>query len=238
MDNFINIYNKLNFLTESIRLQYTNAIAKNIKDYSDIDKIIDRIKNHEPIEYIFNIADFYGRKFYVDNNVLIPRIETEELVKRTLDFINSQSQEFTIIDIGTGSGCIVITLALETTQNHRFIAIDISENALKITKKNVETYNLQEKVQLINDDFTNLDFSKYENLIICANLPYIPKSRVLQKSVVNFEPHIALFGGENGDELILKLKNKLKNLENLKYAILETDNGIIEEVTSLLDKER
>jgi release factor glutamine methyltransferase len=233
--DFYEIYKKLDFLNDSIRLQYANFIMRNFdegRNKISIEEIILRLKADEPIEYIFNIAEFFGFKFYVNNKVLIPRKETEELVRKTIDYIKSQdaNDKITLVDIGTGSGCIILSIAKKLYKeydNIKFIGIDISQEALDVAKINCSKLGLEEKVKFKAFDFRKINFIKYKNLIVLANLPYIPNKRKLQKSVINYEPHLALFGGENGDELVIELKKKLEKLSNLKLLITEEDQGKI-----------
>lgn len=241
------IYKNLDFLEESIRLQYTNFIYRHLDQvgYEGLAKIsfqeiFARLKQDEPIEYIFNLAEFSDLEFYVDNRVLIPRPETEEIVKKTLDFIQSnlREEEFTIVDIGTGSGAIILSIASKLkiiSKNAKMIGIDISKDAIEVAKINRKKLGLDSLVELQTIDFRDFNFSNFPNLIILANLPYIPNSRKLQKSVDKFEPHLALFGGENGDELILQLKEITSKLKNLLLLITEEDHGeIVQFVNSLI----
>lgn len=232
--DFLTIYNSLDFLSSSIRLQYTNFLVRNLDEWKNkirLTEICQRLKKDEPIEYIINLAEFSGNKFYVDKRCLIPRHETEEIVSKTFEFINRNPQEkLTIIDVGVGSGAILLSIAKSFLEgdNITFIGIDKSKDALDVAKINVKKLGIpKEKVKLIESDFRDFDFSKYENLIVLANLPYIPNSRKLQPSVINYEPQDALFGGEKGDELINDLKAILKNCAYLKLAVFEGDNGKI-----------
>lgn len=233
------VYKSLGFLTESIRLQYTNFIIRN-KDrineqYLSFDDIVYRLKHGEPIEYVFNLAEFMGIRFYVDKRCLIPRVETEELVKKTLTFVEQHKDKtLTILDIGTGSGCIILSLAyllnIQKITNVQFIALDISEDALEVARINSEALKLSNKVKLIHTGFQNFDFKLYSNVIVCSNLPYIPNTDTLQESVLNYEPHIALFGGERGDELNKLLLEKLAGKENIDAVFMEGYNGAIESI--------
>ncbi len=169
--------------------------------------VIKRVNQHEPIQYIFGEAYFFGRKFSVNPSVLIPRPETEELVRLIISEMKNRSihsieidSKIKILDIGTGSGCIPISLALEIPDSEVF-AIDISEDALRIAKQNTTQLdaNVQySRLDILNDEipFRNLD-------VMVSNPPYIAQSekKDMSNNVVDHEPHIALFV-EDEDALI------------------------------------
>lgn len=228
MLDFLDIYKKLDFLPEYLRIQYTNFIIKyfhTVEAKITLEEIFIRLKADEPIEYIFNLAEFGEYQLYVDPRVLIPRQETLELATSALKYIQSTDIR-TILDIGIGSGCISIYLA-----NYLFdkdilhYGIDISKDALDVAEINIKKYNLQNKIKLIHKDFRDLKFDNFLDCVIVANLPYIPNSRKLPNSVYKYEPHIALFGGANGNELINALLEKIQKSKNIKKAFLEIDDG-------------
>lgn len=237
--DFAKIHSSLNFLSESVRLQYTNFIWRHkerLNEYLTFEDAVYRLRLEEPIEYVFNLAEFCGLEFYVDKRCLIPRVETEELVKKAVDYIiENSTTNYSIIDIGTGSGCIILAIAknlqssginLHTTN---LIGIDISKDALEVAKINRKALNLDHTVTFADSSFQDFDFSKFENLIICSNLPYIPENEYLQKSVAEFEPHNALFGGKKGDELNILLVEKLKQLKQVEVIFMEGYGGEIVE---------
>jgi release factor glutamine methyltransferase len=236
MLDFVKIYNSLDFLSDSVRMQYSNFILRHASDLDEekLDEIIRRIKTDEPIEYVLNVAEFSGLSFYVDNRCLIPRPETQQIVSKAVEFINNFKEECTVIDVGTGSGCIILSVAYyckmflgDDFSRIRFIAIDISKEALEVAKINRAKLDLDTKVEFVESDFRDFDFCKHENLIICSNLPYIPNNDVLQKSVIDFEPHLALFGGEKGDELNNQLIESVKPQNNIKLFLMEGYKGEI-----------
>ncbi|MFV0604970.1 MAG: peptide chain release factor N(5)-glutamine methyltransferase [Niabella sp.] len=156
-------------------------------------KILDRLQHNEPIQYILNESWFYDIPFYVDKNVLIPRPETEELT----DWIikeNKTCKTCTILDIGTGSGCIPIILKRKIPAAKIF-GCDISEAALKVAEKNAATY--QTTISFLQADFLNKNiFDIFPDIdIIVSNPPYIPQKdkKHMRANVLNFEPHLALF---------------------------------------------
>ncbi len=166
--------------------------------FEQLDMVLNLLLNHHPIQYILGYSSFYGLKFKVNENVLIPRPETEELVNWILeDFSNDQS--INIIDIGTGSGCIPI--ALKSKRNDwDILAIDISENALKLAQENAKKLNQDVKFQLA-DIFNYESDEKYQ--IVVSNPPYVLELEKTQmnKNVLEHEPSLALFVA-NEDPLI------------------------------------
>lgn len=166
---------------------------------------IKRLCNHEPLAHILGYEWFFGRKFSVSKDVLVPREETEELIGFILSDIDDLfgQGELDCADIGTGSGALAITLKTEEPRCQVW-ASDISEEALKIAKKNAidldcdVTFLLGNMAQPLIDQQIKLD-------ICISNPPYIKKSEIIERSVVDFEPHVALFGGVDGLDLYRKL---------------------------------
>ena len=155
-------------------------------------KALKRRRKGEPLAYIFKSSNFYGYDFYVNKNVLIPRPETEELVNFALKSINENMK---VLDIGTGSGAIAITIAKES--GVEVTAIDISKKALKVAKKNAKNNKVNVKF-ICSDIFSKLKETKFD--IIISNPPYITSEAYnnLEKTVKGFEPKLALVGGNDG----------------------------------------
>jgi release factor glutamine methyltransferase len=182
----------------------------------------------KPVEYITGFSEFYGRIFKVNENTLIPRIETERMVDIALDYVSSNNlTDIAFIDIGTGSGAIGITLAKELEKRsikYSATLTDLSEKALAIAKENASSSQLN--LELIQSDlFKNLKLSTY-NLIL-ANLPYIPSARIsnLQSSVKDYEPVTALDGGTDGLDIIRRFFDQMpKFLDQNGIVILEVDD--------------
>lgn len=154
-------------------------------DYNDIE----RLKKHEPVQYIIGHTEFLSRRFDVNPNVLIPRGETEELV---LKIISDLGADFngTIVDIGTGSGCIAISLA-SAMPKAKITAIDISEKAVEVARHNAA--NIGVAVEFIVADVFQIESIQYD--VVVSNPPYVLQSEISQmnRNVVNFEPSNALF---------------------------------------------
>ncbi len=159
-----------------------------------IDGYVTRINNHEPVQYILGEAFFYGRIFKVDNSVLIPRPETEELVRTVLDWKQSQSPGGStgILDIGTGSGCIAITLALEWPGAEVF-GVDFSADALAVAKENARHHGAY--VNFFHTDILNDIIPVTDLRVVVSNPPYIAaaESSSMHRRVLDFEPDNALF---------------------------------------------
>ncbi len=159
---------------------------------NQVQGIIHRLNQHEPVQYILGEAEFYGRKFKVDPSVLIPRPETELLVNEAIKYIKKNQHEISILDIGTGSGCIAITLALEVPQL-RIFATDITAGALLTAKENAAQLGAEVRFTLhdiLNDE---LNFGPLD--IIVSNPPYIAESEAvaMAPNVTAHEPPAALF---------------------------------------------
>lgn len=208
----------------SMILDYLNIDKKReITDgFSDeerrkIAEIVDkRVKTNCPLQYITGFAYFMGEKYFVDKNTLIPRPETEILVKACSKLVNKNSK---VLDIGTGTGCIAIEIAKIT--NAKVDAIDISENALKIAQKNAKLHNVK-CIFLKSDLFSNVK-DKYD--LIVSNPPYIPIKDIYKLSdvVKNYEPHDALFANdEYGIEFYEKIiKTSVTFLNNNGFLCFE-----------------
>ena len=171
---------------------------------------IKRRKKGEPIAYITNKKEFWKDTFYVNKNVLIPRPDTELIVEQALKYSSKDSQ-LQILDIGTGSGCILLSI-LNERPNFYGTGIDISKKTITICKYNAKMLKLTNRVKFYNSDVDNFENGKYD--IIVSNPPYIEFNNLkyLEKDVVNFEPKLALSGGFDGFSEIRKV---IKNAADL-----------------------
>jgi release factor glutamine methyltransferase len=171
-----------------VRREHIIAGKELTYDEAELDEIIKRINNHEPIQYILQEAEFYGRLFYVNKNVLIPRPETELLVREVIEYIKNRPGR--ILDVGTGSGCIAVTLACELP-NATVMATDISSAAIDVAHKNSLTFNTD--IEFFINDVLTEDLPGSD--IIVSNPPYIANEEMksMNKNVVDHEPHLALF---------------------------------------------
>jgi release factor glutamine methyltransferase len=197
---------------------------------ADLADDINRINSQEPVQYVVGTAEFYRREFLVNPSVLIPRPETEVLVSSALNHQKHLRDSCRILDIGTGSGCIAVTLALESPSSV-VTAIDVSEDALKIALKNSE--RLGAKVNFQKHDFlqTALPEGKWE--LIVSNPPYVmdKEAHLMKANVTRFEPHLALFVPDDNPLLFYEaIARKGKDL-------LTDDGAVIVEINEKMGKE-
>lgn len=194
---------------------------------SGMDDIIKRVNTFEPIQYILGKTWFYEHEFFVNENVLIPRPETEELVQKAIS-LSPKS----VLDLGTGSGCIAISTALGI-KHAKVFAIDISENVLDVAKKNNE--NLKANVNIQKADILNFEspFGEQKFDLILSNPPYVKENEMpeMRSNVLNFEPHLALFVSNN-DPLIF-----YKKIAEIGQAFLEDKGHVLVEINSYLGQE-
>lgn len=193
-----------------------------------------RLQRGEPLAYICGEKEFYGLSLVVNSSVLIPRPETEMLVDKVIDLVGDQA--FRILDVGTGSGAIAIAVA-HSLARARVVATDVSAEALEVARANVERHGLAERVDLIESDLLSQIEGPFD--VVVANLPYIGEERFrfVSKETEDFEPHVALFGGDDGLRLYEALFSQLKN-GSWRPRMLMGEFGFAqaEEMKKLLDK--
>lgn len=193
---------------------------------------IELLKAKKPIQYVMGNMDFYGNKFIVNEHTLIPRFETEELVEKTLIHINEIFSEpnLKIIDLGTGTGCIGITLK-KKLPNAEVTLVDINPNTLEVARQNAK--NLETEVNIVQSDFWTQVKEKYH--VIISNPPYIKTTEEIESIVKENEPHIALYAGEDGLDCYRSIISSIKEHLLFPYLIaFEIGCTQKEAVTSLL----
>lgn len=174
----------------------------------------------EPVAYITGKKEFYGMEFIVNRDVLIPRPETELLVEEVLLRLPpSDSQPPTIADIGTGSGCIAVTVAAHTPTT-RIIATDVSEDALAVAKKNATHHNLIHHITFLNGNLLE-PVRRMKIDLVCANLPYVPEKEILANPDLQFEPIIALRGKLGPDATLAMFLKQWYDRQQRPTAIIE-----------------
>ena len=184
-----------------------------LKNESKIIEDIKRVINGEPYQYVINEAEFYGLKLYVDKNVLIPRLETEELVHTLIHKYLNINYNYVVADIGTGSGCIALAMK-KHLKNANVFAVDISNNALNVAKFNSD--KMQLNISLLPGDLLSpLIDNNIKVDVLISNPPYIKNKNEVDENVLNYEPHLALFAKNGIDfyERILKESFKAKSYD-------------------------
>ena len=198
--------------------------------------LIERRKKGEPIAYLINKKDFWKDEFFVNKDVLIPRPDTELIIEQVLK-IFSKERQLQVLDIGTGSGCILLSI-LKERPNFYGTGMDISKKSINVSKFNAKQLNLINKVKFIHSSIDNFNIGKYD--LIVSNPPYIELKNLkyLEKDVVNFEPELALSGGFDGFSKIRKVISKASILikKNGKF-ILEIGFNQKNKVKKILKEE-
>ncbi|MGY9040369.1 MAG: peptide chain release factor N(5)-glutamine methyltransferase [Candidatus Pelagibacterales bacterium] len=198
--------------------------------------LIERRKKGEPIAYIINKKEFWKDEFFVNKDVLIPRPDSELIIEQVLK-IYSKDVQLQVLDIGTGSGCILLSI-LKERSNFYGTGIDISKKSINVSKFNAKQLNLTNRVKFFHSSVDNFNNGKYD--IIVSNPPYIEQLslKYLEKDVVNFEPKLALSGGFDGFSKIRKVINKASILikKNGKF-ILEIGFNQKNKVIKILKEE-
>ncbi len=211
---------------------------------SDLEKLHALVKRaglNEPVAYLVGKTEFYSIEIEVSKDCLIPRPETELLVQRAIEFLRTRDGIQSVCDLCTGSGCIAVAIA-KNFPKADIIATDISDQALKIANRNVEKYNLQERIKLLSGDLFDpvipqLDTGKFD--LIISNPPYVSEIEYekLDKNVKEYEPRIALFAGEDGLDIYKRIIEKADKYLKPKAALLfEIGYSQGSSVRSLLEK--
>ena len=224
-----------NMLSEHVLKMKRVDISQNLyavvsgKKFEKFQAAIERLKNHEPIQYIIGDTEFYGLELKVTPSVLIPRPETEELV----DLIIKSSKEksnISILDIGTGSGCIAIALA-KHLPNAVIFALDVSPEALKIAEQNAENNNVE--VTFMEADILDWNFEDLQFDVIVSNPPYVREleKEAMSANVLDHEPHLALFVDDD-DALLF-----YKTISDVAAKVLKPNGHLYFEINENLGKD-
>ena len=230
IDSELLLSKTLNKSREEILVNFNQNINnKNILTFKEY--LLRRSKN-EPIAYILSEKEFWSKKFIVNQNTLIPRPETELLVESLIKAY--KNKKISILDIGTGSGCIIISL-LSNLKSSNGIGVDISRNAILMAKKNALKHNLLNRIKFFIQSFEKISNKKFD--LIVSNPPYIRKRDIknLSEDIKRYEPLVALDGGNDGLDLIKKVIYKSKAILKINGMLaLEIGNGQIKKVSKIL----
>ena len=203
LDSEILVSHLINIPRESIYSKLKENLPSNKTE--ELQNLVSRRVKKEPIAYILNNKEFWSTNFYVDRSVLIPRPETEVLIDLILSQINNKNNYFNILDIGTGSGCILVSLLKELTKA-KGIGIDKSSKAIAVAKKNSISQQVDNRALFKNINLENIKFDKKFDLIV-SNPPYLPDVSLknLNLDIKLYEPKIALQGGVQGVDFLYKI---------------------------------
>jgi len=183
-----------------------------------------RLEAGEPLPYLFGKQEFFGLEFEVNPSVLIPRPETEMMVEAALDWLQIHSSSRKGIDVGTGSGCIAISLVNNCPDLH-MLATDLSSDALQVAERNAQNHKTADRINFALCDLLPENLQPVD--LVCANLPYIPTAKLIEVNSLPWEPSLALDGGTGGLDLISKLLHSLPPfLNHPALILLETETTL------------
>lgn len=215
--------------------------------YALFDVYLKRLQSGEPVAYVVFEKEFFGLNFFVDKRVLVPRPETELLVEKVIEYINSQSREGTrsrILDVGTGSGNIAVAIARYFEDSgldliDEIVAVDIDKAAIEVAKINIEQHTVDHKINVFQSDLLEV-VENYEYFdVIVANLPYIGevKNRFVSVNVEKHEPSGALFAGNDGLALYKKMFQQIED-KHINFGMMIGEFGFAqkESLGELLNK--
>ena len=222
LEKKILLSNLLNISKEELNLATQNKLSDNIIE--NFNSLILRRRKKEPISYLINKREFWKYEFYINESVLIPRHDSEIIIETVLKHVSNINTKYSILDLGTGSGCLIISLLKEYKNSHG-LGIDIDLESLKVAKTNKSVLLNEPRLMFSNDSFENFQTKEFD--IIVCNPPYIPVSQMdnIEDQITLYEPHQSLFAEENG---LLNYKNIIKNLrKNInKHQLIFFEIGI------------
>ena len=207
----------LNTSNEEINISHNKSLDH--IELGQYKELIQRRKKSEPIAYIINKKEFWKDTFFIDNSVLIPRPDSEIIIETAIKYFPDTNQNLKMLDLGTGSGCLIISL-LREFKNSKGIGIDFDKKALKVAKQNKRNLLNENRLKFCHADFSEFNTINYD-LIVC-NPPYVSTSSKdnMLKDVQDFEPEIALFANENGLRCFKMVLDNLIKYENKKQLII------------------
>ena len=195
---------------------------------------LERRKQFEPIAYILNKREFWKDSFYVNNSTLIPRQDSEIIIETVLKLLPNKDKKLKFADLGTGSGCLIISL-LKEYKHSKGVGIDVSKEAIKVAERNKNILYDKGRLRLELADFSSFETSEFD--VIVCNPPYVNKNDLnkLQKDIVSYEPHQAIFADEEGFTYYKKvIQNLNKNYKCCQKVFFEIGLGQAESVIKLL----
>ena len=214
IDTELLLSQSLNISREELILNLNRTINSN--DYKKFQNKIERRKAKEPVAYILKKKEFWKNEFYINENVLIPRPESEHLIEESLKLIR-KNQDKKLLEIGIGSGCLIISI-LKDRKNCFGTGIDCCEKAVKTANINANLHQIQNRIKILKTDVDNFKSGKYD--LIISNPPYIEKHQLKYLGVSEYEPLQALDGGINGIEVLKKVIFKASQLLKINGKLI------------------
>ena len=230
LDTELLLSKSLNKSREELLINLDQNINK--RELTNFNKYLIRRSNKEPIAYLLGEKEFWSKKFFVNKDTLIPRPETELLVEKLVTIY--KEKKITILDIGTGTGCIIASL-LSELKNSSGTAVDISREAILVAKKNACKFKLSDRIKFLHKPFEELYRKKFD--LIVSNPPYIKRMEIknLSDDIKKFEPRMALDGGNDGLDLIKKVIYKSREILKINGTLaLEIGDEQIKKVSKIL----
>lgn len=230
LDTELLLSKSLNKSREELLINLDQNINK--RELTNFNKYLIRRSNKEPIAYLLGEKEFWSKKFFVNKDTLIPRPETELLVEKLVTIY--KEKKITILDIGTGTGCIIASL-LSELKNSSGTAVDISREAILVAKKNACKFKLSDRIKFLHKPFEELYGKKFD--LIVSNPPYIKRMEIknLSDDIKKFEPRMALDGGNDGLDLIKKVIYKSREILKINGTLaLEIGDEQIKKVSKIL----
>ena len=230
LDTELLLSKSLNKSREELLINLDQNINK--RELTNFNKYLIRRSNKEPIAYLLGEKEFWSKKFFVNKDTLIPRPETELLVEKLVTIY--KEKRITILDIGTGTGCIIASL-LSELKNSSGTAVDISREAILVAKKNACKFKLSDRIRFLHKPFEELYGKKFD--LIVSNPPYIKRMEIknLSDDIKKFEPRMALDGGNDGLDLIKKVIYKSREILKINGTLaLEIGDEQIKKVSKIL----
>jgi release factor glutamine methyltransferase len=202
--------------------QYNKIVSK--EQLNALHELVKRAGNQEPIAYLVGKTEFYSLELVVNNNCMIPRPETELLAQRAIEFLRSRKSQQNVLDLCSGCGCIAVAIAKNFAEAN-IIATDICDKALSVANQNIEKYNLQDRITLLQGDLFDplvpgLDNPKFD--LIVSNPPYVSDAeyQVLEPNVKEYEPKLALYAGVQGLDIYKKIAEEVVNFLNPSAVVI------------------
>ena len=234
LDSEILLAKILNKKREELLIDLNKEVSQ--QDIQYYKKLISRRSSNEPIAYILEEKEFWSKNYFVNKNTLIPRPETELMVEKITDYFKKKN--LNILDIGTGTGCILLSI-LSELKFSKGVGIDICREAIKVATQNSIRHNLKHKSKFYRKSFTEIYNHKFDLLV--SNPPYIRKKELknLKEDIKNFEPKLALDGGNDGLDVIRKVIYKSNEILKVKGMLaLEIGNEQFKKVSIILKKNK